>query len=135
MPIDPKLTNTPMAFVFGSNEAGRHGKGAAKYALEQKGAIYGLGQGPAGNSYALPTMDWKIRPLPAEVIQHYVNRFIVFARYHPSVTFQVTRVGCGLGGHYDKDIAPMFKYAPANCLFDEAWREHLPKKQFWGTFP
>lgn len=135
MPIKPELANVPMAFVFGSNEAGRHGAGAAKFALAHKGAVYGLGMGPAGNSYALPTMDWKIRQLPLEVIAHYVNRFIVFARYHPKILFQVTAVGCGLGGHYHKDIAPLFRYAPDNCLFDELWQEFLPKKQFWGSIP
>jgi hypothetical protein len=135
MPIKPELVNVPMAFVFGSNESGYHGAGAAKFALQHKGAIYGLGQGPAGDSYALPTMDWKIRPLPVSVIQHYVERFIVFARYNPNVLFQVTAVGCGLGGKNHKDIAPLFKYAPENCLFDELWQEFLPKKQFWGTVP
>lgn len=135
MSIKPEYANVPMAFVFGSNEAGRHGAGAAKYALQQKGAFYGHGHGPAGNSYALPTMDWKIRQLPIDVIRHYVNRFIVFARYNPDVLFQVTAVGCGLGGHYAKDIAPLFKYAPDNCLFDEQWKEFLPKKKFWGTMP
>lgn len=135
MPIKPELANTPMCFVFGSNESGRHGAGAAKFAREQKGAVYGLGQGPSGDSYALPTMDWKIRPLPTEVIQHYINRFIVFARYNPNVIFQVTAVGCGLGGHYHKDIAPMFKHAPQNCLFDELWAEYLPNHQCWGTVP
>lgn len=135
MPIRPELAGIPMAFVFGSNESGRHGAGAAKYAVRNKGAIHGIGQGPAGNSYALPTMDWKIRKLPIEVIEFYIQRFIVFARYHPNVLFQVTRVGCGLGGHYDKDIAPLFKYAPDNCLFDEFWIPFLPKgKRYWGTF-
>lgn len=135
MPINPEYTNTPMAFVFGSNEAGRHGAGAALFAQKHCGAVYGNGHGPMGSSYALPTMDWKIRQLPLEVIQHYVNRFIVFARYNPDVLFQVTQVGCGLGGHYAKDIAPLFKYAPDNCLFDEQWKEFLPKKRFWGTQP
>lgn len=135
MPIKPEYAGVQMAFVFGSNEAGRHGAGAAKYALQQKGATYGVGMGPSGNSYALPTMDWKIRQLPVEVIKHYVDRFIVFARYNPDVLFQVTAVGCGLGGHYHKDIAPLFKYAPDNCLFDELWKEFLPKKRFWGTVP
>lgn len=134
--IKPEYQKERMCFVFGSNESGHHGAGAAKYARTQKGAIYGIGQGPQGDCYALPTMDWKIRMLPLEVIQHYVNRFIVFARYHPDILFQVTAVGCGLGGHNAKDIAPLFKYAPDNCLFDESWAEFLPKnKKFWGTVP
>ena len=42
-------------FVFGSNLAGRHGKGAAKFAKDYHGAIYGRGVGLQGTSYAIPT--------------------------------------------------------------------------------
>ena len=41
-------------FVFGSNLAGRHGKGAALDAKNKYGAIYGVGFGRTGNSYAIP---------------------------------------------------------------------------------
>jgi hypothetical protein len=123
-----------MIFVFGSNEAGRHGAGAAKFALRHKRAVYGLGFGPAGDSFAIPTMDWHIKHLPVEVIEHYVNRFIVFARMNPTYTFQVTALGCGLAGHRHDVIAPLFKYAPDNCQFDTLWEPYLPKKKFWGTY-
>lgn len=46
-------------FVFGSNPEGRHGKGAAKYALNNFGAIYGNGRGIQGSSYALVTKNLK----------------------------------------------------------------------------
>jgi len=39
-------------FVFGSNLAGRHGRGAAKDAMKF-GAIMGIGQGPMGQTYAI----------------------------------------------------------------------------------
>ena len=41
-------------FVFGSNEAGRHGKGAAKTA-RQWGASLGQAEGRQGATYAIPT--------------------------------------------------------------------------------
>lgn len=125
-----------MIFVFGSNEAGRHGAGAALWAAQHYGAKYGVGFGPQEHSFAIPTKDWRIETLPVVVIKQYIDRFIVYARWHPTDTFQVTQLGCGLAGLQAKDIAPLFKYAPPNCLFDEAWKEYLPKKhRYWGTFP
>lgn len=111
-----------MIFVFGSNLAGRHGKGAAKFALEHCGAIYGCGEGMQGQSYAIPTKDHHLRTLPLNQIQYHVNLFIEWARLQPELQFQVTRIGCGLAGYTDKDIAPMFKDAPQNCHLPEGWR-------------
>lgn len=108
-------------FVFGSNLAGIHGAGAALHARKHCGAIYGQGIGLQGNSYGIPTKDLRIRTLPLHDIDHYVDNFIDFAIGHPEMTFQVTRIGCGLAGYTDSDIAPMFKYAPSNCLLPEGW--------------
>lgn len=124
-----------MIFVFGSNEAGRHGRGAALTASKQYGAITGTGFGPMNNCFAIPTKDWRLETLPVEDIAFYVRRFIVYARVNSTLQFQVTALGTGLAGIPAKAMAELFKYAPPNCLFDEAWREFLPKKQFWGTFP
>lgn len=123
-----------MVFVFGSNESGIHGAGAAREALLKYGAVQGTGFGPMGQSFAIPTKDWRIQTLPTEVIKAYVDRFIVFARFNPSLQFKVTRIGCGLAGLRDDVVAPMFKFAPANCLFDELWAGHLTRAEFWGTF-
>lgn len=123
-----------MIFVFGSNEAGIHGAGAALSAYHGHGAKIGQGFGLAGNSFAIPTKDWKIMTLPLAVIEQYINRFIVYARFNPQLQFQVTALGCGLAGLRHDVIAPLFKYAPTNCYFDELWKEFLPKKQFWGTY-
>src|SRR5262245_53580931 len=46
-----------MIFVFGSNLAGRHGKGAALYAKQHHGAICGQGEGLQGDSYAIPLLS------------------------------------------------------------------------------
>jgi hypothetical protein len=109
-------------FVFGSNLAGRHGKGAALFALENHGAIYGQGVGLQGDSYAIPTKSKFLRTLPLSTIHVYVNQFKEFAREHPEMTFEVTRIGCGLAGYRDEDIYSMFSDAPDNCLLPEGWR-------------
>lgn len=110
-------------FVFGSNLAGIHGAGAALCAVKEHGACYGQGIGLQGTSYGIPTKDYKIRTLPLENIQRYVEDFLNFARSVPHMEFEVTRIGCGLAGYKDADIAPMFKDAPANCELPEGWRE------------
>ena len=84
-----------MVFVFGSNLAGRHGKGAALFARNNHGAIYGVGVGIQNNSYAIPTKDHNLRTLPLHIIKQHVDEFIEYAK-HSNDTFQVTRVGCGL---------------------------------------
>ena len=109
-------------FVFGSNLAGRHGKGAALFARYNHGAIYGRGVGLQGQSYAIPTKDEHLRTLPLHVIEPYVSDFLAFAKEHSWMKFNVTRIGCGLAGYTDHQIAPMFKGAPTNCVLPEGWR-------------
>lgn len=101
-------------FVFGSNLAGRHGKGAALYARQHHGAIYGQGIGLQGNSYGIPTKNEWIQTLSLRDIRGYVNAFVAFAFNHPDMTFNLTAIGCGLAGYKPSDIAPMFEHAPAN---------------------
>ena len=110
-------------FVFGSNLAGRHGKGAAKFAREQYGAVYGVGEGPTGHAYALPTKDQGLRTRTLPNIQNSVRTFIAYARSRPDLEFTVTRVGCGLAGYKDTDIAPLFRGAPKNCILPLGWRD------------
>ena len=109
-------------FVFGSNLAGRHGAGAALFALQHHGAIYGVGDGLQGSSYAIPTKDFRMRTLPLVEISGYVEGFKAFARMSADMVFNVTRIGCGLAGYTDSDIAPMFKDAPGNCKLPKGWR-------------
>jgi hypothetical protein len=110
-----------MVFVFGSNLAGRHGAGAAIFAVRHHGACRGVGEGPQGNSYAIPTKDRDIKTLPLANIQWYVTNFINYARAHPKLQFQVTRIGCGLAGYKNEDIAPMFKGVSSNCVMPTEW--------------
>lgn len=123
-----------MIFVFGSNLDGNHAGGAAFYARLHCGAVDGLGEGLAGESYALPTVGIRFAPMTFGLVFESVRRFIDFARSHKDLEFKVTRVGCGIAGFKDSEIAPIFCDAPRNCLFDEAWEEYLPKDaKFWGT--
>lgn len=110
-------------FVFGSNLAGRHGKGAARAAKEIYGAVQGVGVGRTGNAYAIPTKDSALKTLPLRTIKAFVNQFIEYAEEHPELSFEVTRIGCGLAGWTDEEIAPMFSGCPGNCLLPEGWRE------------
>ena len=108
-------------FVFGSNRLGIHGAGAASFARKNHGAISGQGEGLQGNSYAIPTKLSPNRTLSLDRIREHVDTFIQFAHNHTELTFQVTRIGCGLAGYSDNDIAPMFRNAPANCILPPQW--------------
>jgi hypothetical protein len=112
-------------FVFGSNLAGRHGAGAAKCARENYGAKNGVGIGLTGQSYAIPTKGADLDVLALEYIHHQVKDFLEYARYYEHEVFFVTRIGCGLAGYTDAQIAPMFRGAPENCIFDIKWRDFL----------
>jgi hypothetical protein len=102
-------------FVFGSNLAGRHGAGAALYALKNRGAILGQGEGLQGESYGIPTKDEWIRTRGLVEIEKSVMVFLEFARLHPELTFYVTPIGCGLAGYKRAQIKPMFEGMPSNC--------------------
>lgn len=133
-PSETRMSERLVIFVFGSNESGIHGSGAAYHANQKLGAEMGHGFGPTGTTFAIPTKDWEIKPLQKRVIKHYVDRFLAYAYDREFFDFKITRIGCGLAGYHDSDIAPMFVHAPVNCLFDKKWEEWLPTKKFWGTF-
>lgn len=106
-------------FVFGSNLAGFHGGGASLVAHSLFGAEIGNGDGPQGNSYAIPTMLGGV-----DAIRPYVDRFIRYAREHSDKTFLVIQIGCGVAGFYPDDIAPLFASAV------DVENIHLPRS-FW----
>ena len=112
-------------FVFGSNLAGRHGAGAARTARLQHGAIYGMGVGRTGDSYAIPTLDGQLRKLQLYQIGNYVSDFCDYAKANEHLTFYVTRLGCGLAGFTDAEIAPLFKGVSKNCILPVEWLEYL----------
>ena len=109
-------------FVFGSNLAGSHGGGAAYVAWRKFGAVMGQGVGLQGQSYAIPTMQGGV-----ETIKPYVDAFIAFAQDHPELFFYVTRIGCGIAGFRDEEIAPLFSGAQAleNVCLPESFAQKL----------
>ena len=126
-----------LIFVFGSNEAGIHGAGAARVALEQWGARRTKGIGLVGQSFAIPTKDRTIRhTLSLPVIKGYVDEFLMFAHLVPDTEFQVTCIGCGLAGLKHEDVAPMFRMGTKNLFFDDLWKPWLEDYgfNFWGKF-
>ncbi len=116
-------------FVFGSNLNGYHGGGAARAAMNRFGAEWGKGVGLQGQSYAIPTMQGGV-----DTIKPYVDEFIRFAKQHEELFFYVTRIGCGIAGFKDEDIAPLFadaQYVENVCLpksFAEIIQPSLPKE-------
>jgi len=120
-------------WVFGSNLAGRHGAGAAAVARKKFGAVYGLGAGYQGlepaHCYAIPTKDGQMQTRPLDAILYAVDEFVDFARRMERFRFFITRIGCGLAGYRDEDIAPMFVRAPMNrCSFPVNWTEIMGNK-------
>ncbi len=105
-------------FVFGSNLQGMHAGGAARIAYNNFGAIWGQGVGLQGQSYGIPTMQGGV-----ETVRPYVNEFIQFAKDHPELTFLVTRIGCGIAGFTDAEMAPLFEKAHSmeNVILPEGW--------------
>jgi hypothetical protein len=128
-PNDIVLLEPDEVFVFGSNESGIHGAGAAKTAVEKFGAVMGQGVGLQGQSYAIPTKDFDIRVLPLDIIKHYVDEFIEFAKYNPEIVFLVTQIGCGLSGYSPKDIAPMFKKISDNVIIPKVFHDELSRSK------
>ena len=105
-------------FVFGSNSKGNHAGGASHVALTKFGAVMGQAEGLQGQSYAIPSMDG------LDALREHVRTFITFAKEHPELTFLVTRIGCGVAGYSDEEVAPLFVAA---VDVENIW---LPK-EFW----
>lgn len=131
-----------LIFVFGSNEAGIHGKGAALIARRDHGAILEQGFGRQGQSFAIPTKGkinlggkWGIgRPLPLDAVSNYIGMFIEYATETIKEHFKVTQIGTGHAGFKHEQMAPLFAAAPDNCLFDTVWKPWLGARRYWGTY-
>ncbi|MDI2097544.1 A1S_2505 family phage non-structural protein [Ruicaihuangia caeni] len=106
-------------FVFGSNAHGMHAGGAARFAHERFGAVWGEGHGLHGQSYAIDTMSG-LEELCVEVAG-----FLEFAKRHPHLRFLVTEIGCGIAGYTPEQIAPFFADAPENVVLPPSFKALL----------
>lgn len=107
-------------YCYGANEAGVHGRGSAREALKNYGATWGK-FGYSGNSYGIPTKDSNLQVLPITTIQRHVDDFVEFAESRPDLKFFVVKIGCGLAGFTEDQMAPLFKKAPENCILPYGW--------------
>ena len=124
---DGTLPNDGEIFVFGSNLRGLHGAGAAKVAVTRYGAKLGNPIGFQGRSYAIPTKDTLLQPLPLDAVKEHVKAFVDFTNLRPELSFFITRVGCGLAGYQNYELAPMFIGCNDNCSFPDVWIQYLSK--------
>ena len=121
--MDAHIFRPGEIFVFGSNEGGKHEGGAARFAYSMRdGAVWGKAYGKQGRSYALPTMSRDFEVLPIDKIAHYAYIFIRYATLHPRQQFFLTRVGCGIAGFTDEQIAPLFNGVPSNVRIPPEWQ-------------
>ena len=97
-------------FVFGSNALGYHTGGASGTARKKFGAFWGQAEGLQGQSYAIP-VDFGKDIRKDNEVKAAVERFIEFAKTHTELFFMVTRIGCGIAGYYDDEMALFFKDA------------------------
>lgn len=103
-------------FVFGSNLAGNHTGGAAKQAKEEFGAEEGIEEGLTGACYAFPTLDEYMQKVSMGALNESRNKLFSTARALPEKIFFLTKVGCGIAGFSEQEIAPLFKDAPSNII-------------------
>ena len=102
-------------FVFGSNAAGAHGGGAARFAYDRFGAIWGQSEGLQGQSYGIDTMSG------LTVFEEQASRFLAFAAAHPELRFLMTEVGCGIAGYNPDQVAGFFRGAGPNVVLPESF--------------
>ena len=103
-------------FVFGSNIDGHHMAGAAKQAMDQFGAEWGVGVGLTGQCYAIPTMEGIVS------LSLYVDQFIEVSTLLPTKTFLLTKIGTGIAGYSEEEIKPLFSQVPSNVILPKEWR-------------
>jgi hypothetical protein len=108
-------------FVFGSNASGAHGGGAARFAYDRFGAVWGQSEGLQGQSYGIDTMSG------LGVFREQAARFLAVASQHPELRFLVTEVGCGIAGYTPEQVAGFFAGAPENVVLPESFREVLAR--------
>ncbi|MFA7082727.1 MAG: hypothetical protein WC135_08960 [Bacteroidales bacterium] len=113
-------------FVFGSNESGIHAGGAAYIAFEYFGAVWGVGYGLEGQTFALPTKDKEIITLPLSKVKSYLKEFIEFVIKNPNLKFYLTKIGCGLAGFTIEEIKTILWEALEEMRTQDTITTYLP---------
>jgi len=108
-------------FVFGSNLAGHHAGGAARYAKEHFGAEDGVGEGLTGQCYAFPTLGKKLEQRNNEQLVMSARKLWKVARQNPDKVFLLTKVGCGIASYSEESMAMLFRGAPENIIKPKNW--------------
>lgn len=106
-------------FVFGSNSAGEHVGGAAKYAKDNFGAMNGEGEGLTGRCYAFPTLTGRFEQRLDMDLRRSRDKFFQTARALPEKQFLMTAVGTGIAGYAPEYMKALFSNPPANVVLPE----------------
>lgn len=124
-------------FVFGSNTEGRHGKGAALWAVQNAGAIRGQSTGFQGNSYAIVTKDLKANIHPSisqRNIIYQIKELYYSAKQNPNLEFLIVYMNKpNLNGYTPDQMAQMFMtkdyLIPENIVFEESFYQLILNNQ------
>lgn len=108
-------------FVFGSNLSGHHVGGAARIAHDKFGAEMHIGEGLTGRCYAFPTLGYDMQKRDGLNLNISKNRLFSTARALPEKTFLLTKVGCGIAGYSEEEMAKLFENSPANIIKPKGW--------------
>ena len=117
-------------FVFGSNTEGRHGLGAAKWAMKF-GAKNGKAFGLQGQTYAIITKNLKSKSHPSVSKGIIISQIIGLYKYaekHPELDFLVAySTEPNLNGYTPEQMADMFKCGsiPNNIVFEHKFSKLL----------
>jgi hypothetical protein len=130
--VDGTIPKDNSIFVFGSNNQGIHGAGAAKIARELFGAKLKIAKGLCGQSYAIPTRNMVSKNIFENIelptVKRNIEKFVIFTIENKEKSFYLTRVACGLAGYHDSTIAPLFYECGINCSFPRNWKKFLEPK-------
>lgn len=114
-------------YVYGANLAGQHTRGTARDAVRWLSAQPDAMSGITGECYALPVKDRQLRNLPLVAIAESAAQLVELATARPKLRFQLTRIGCGMSGYKDDEIAPLFHGYPPNLILPGAWNAYMSR--------
>lgn len=109
-------------FVFGSNTLGHHDGGGAKLAHEKFGAIYGMGYGFQGKSFAIATLDDEMQKMSLLAMRTQLETLCWIAERMPTVKFYLTPIGTGIAGFKMEELESILPSLPENII--PTWKKH-----------